>query len=207
RGAGAVGVAFVTRVAPFLGRRAVRGQALGDGLEPQRTFVTYKRPVAGRLRHNKGADFREALKFLRQRGGAGAAGFFSGGDDQHHARRIRKLVGQLQAGDDKGRDPAFHVRRAPAVQFSADNFAGVWIDRPRLGAERNRIEMSGKSDRQFPWSAADARNDLRAAITERKDVDRETSLFQQSGKRFGTGALRTWRVDGVEANEILRQLD
>jgi hypothetical protein len=67
--------------------------------------------------------------------------------------------------------------------------------------------MSGKSDRQFPWGATDAGNDLRAAIAERDDVDRETSLFQQSSKRFGTGPLRTWWVDGVEANEVLCQLD
>jgi hypothetical protein len=67
--------------------------------------------------------------------------------------------------------------------------------------------MPGKSDRQFPWSAANAGNDLRAAIAKRDDVDRETSFFQQSSKRFSAGSLRTWRVDGIEANEVLRQLD
>jgi hypothetical protein len=113
----------------------------------------------------------------------------------------------LQRGDYKGGDTAFHVRRAPAVELSVDNCAGVRVDRPRLRAERNRIEMSGKSDRQFPWSTADAGNDLRTAIAERDDVDRETSFFQQSSKRFSTGPLCTWRVDGVEANEVLRQLD
>ena len=198
---------LVDRIDTLLRHRAVRGQALRDRLEPQRTFMADQRPVAGWLCHDKRADFRQVLELLRKRRSAGAAGFLPRRDDQHHAGRICELVGQLQRGDYKGGDTAFHVRRAPAVELSVDNCAGVRVDRPRLRAERNRIEMSGKSDRQFPWSTADAGNDLRTAIAERDDVDRETSFFQQSSKRFSTGPLCTWRVDGVEANEVLRQLD
>ena len=198
---------FVDRIDAFFRHRAVCGQPFCDRLEPQRAFVADQWPVPGWLRHDKRADVRQAFELLRKRRSAGAAGFLPRRDDQHHAGRARELVGQLQAGDDKGRDAAFHVRRAPAVEPSIDNCAGVRVDRPRLRAERNRIEMSGKPDRQLPWSAADASNDLRAAVAERDDVDRETSFFQQSSKRFSTGPLGTWRVDGIEANEVLRQLD
>ena len=195
------------RIDAFFRHRAVCGQPFRDRLEPQRAFVADERPVAGWLCHDKRADFRQALELLRKRRSAGAAGFLPRRDDQHHAGRTRERVGQLQAGHDKGRDAAFHVRRAPAVELTVDNCASVRVDQPRLRAERNRVEMSGKSDRQFPWSAAHAGNNLRATVAERDDVDRETSFFQQSSKRFSTGPLRTWRVDGIETNEVLRQLD
>ena len=78
---------------------------------------------------------------------------------------------------DEGRDAAFHVRRSTAKQLSVDNRAGMRVDRPWLRAERHRIEMTGKSDRQFPGSAADAGNDLCAVFAEWDDVDREASFF------------------------------
>jgi hypothetical protein len=83
----------------------------------------------------------------------------------------------------------------------------MWIDRPWLCAKRHRIEMAGKSDRQLSRNAADTGDDLRAAVTEWNDIDREACIFQQSSKRFGTGPLGTRRIDGVEANKVLRQLD
>ena len=81
------------------------------------------------------------------------------------------------------------------------------VNRPRLCAEWNRIEMAGKSDRQLPWSAADTGNDLCPVFTEWDDVDREASVFQQSGKRFSASTLGTRRIDGIEANKILSQLN
>ena len=68
--------------------------------------------------------------------------------------------------------------------------------------------MAGKSDRQFPGSAADTGDDLRAPFAERNERRPQTlHLSSKARKRLGASALGAWRVDGIEADEILRQFD
>src|SRR5438552_3341484 len=67
--------------------------------------------------------------------------------------------------------------------------------------------MACEPKRQFAGRAADADDKLCASVTEGYDVDGEAAAIEQGGKPLGTGTLVARRVDGIEADELLRQFD
>jgi hypothetical protein len=67
--------------------------------------------------------------------------------------------------------------------------------------------MASKPKRQFAGHAADTRDKLCASFTERNELDSKPCTFEQGREALGASALRAWRVDCIEPDEILSQFD
>lgn len=67
--------------------------------------------------------------------------------------------------------------------------------------------MAGKAERQLGLRAAQTHKDLRPSLAERNELDRKTGTLQQVRQPLRARPFGPRRIDGVEANQLLRQFD
>ena len=141
--------------------------------------MPHEQLVPGRLRNDKCADLRQHWLATGQRRCSGAAGFLACGDDQDQSGRSRQPVGQSDGGGNECCNAAFHIRRAASVELALHDLGSEGVNGPGLRAERDGIEMAGKSERQFCGRPAKARAQLRPPISERNEINGEAGAIEQ----------------------------
>ena len=176
-------------------------------LQPECPLVADERFVAGGFSHDESADLAEPAVFTDERLGAGTAGLLASGDHKQHAGRIGEPISERDTSGNESRYAAFHVRRAAPVKLAVRDFGCKWVDRPGLRPEWHRVDMAGEAERQLGRRAAQTRKDLRPPVAEGNELDRKTGALQQARQSLRAGPFAAGRIDGIEADQFLRQFD
>jgi hypothetical protein len=102
---------------------------------------------------------------------------------------------------------ALHVARPAAVELAVVHLAGERIAAPRSGAERHHVDVAGEAEGRLAGGAGGARDEAGPARREVVRGDGEARGLEQARQVLGARALVAGRVDGVEADQVTRQLD
>ena len=191
----------VDGVVAHLGHRAVRGDARRLDLEPDQALVAHVGVVGGGLGHDDGAGPVQQLR-VREEAGPLAADLLARGDDQDDAGAPGEPRRQLDRRRHEGRDAALHVGGAAAVEPVAVGLARERVLRPRLGAQRDGVDVAGEADRGPVRVAADLRDEARAALRELVVGRAESRGLEDRAQVAGAGALHARRVDRVEGEQL-----
>src|SRR5262245_22524616 len=198
---------LVDGVDAALGHRSVGGDAAGPRVEPERALVTDAGVEARRLADDYGARFAERAGRGSEVSRAVAAGLLPGDDHEHKARRPRKPLCQTARGNDECGDAALHVGRAAPVEATVGGLACERIARPGRRAERHRVDVASEAEGRPLGRAAEASDQARPTGGIFVGANGEAGVLQHAAKAFRTRALVARRVDGVDAEQLAREVE
>ena len=119
----------------------------------------------------------------------------------------QSLGASFDRGGNERRQAGFHIAAAAAVYLAVRDSAAERLGAPGRGAQRHHIRMPRKGERQFLSGSANPRNEIVPAGTHLEVLRLKPGLLQNAAEMPGAGRLVSWRIDGVETDQLLGQLD
>ncbi len=122
------------------------------------------------------------------------------------AARSPPLPGQCRGGDGFGSDLGLHVQRAAAPQKPVRHVARPGIVTPFRRIGEHRVDMAEEAKRRPMIRAVQRGHQVRAVLGGAQKLDREAGFLQILGEELDRGTLVARRVDGVEADQPLKDV-
>ena len=127
------------------------------------------------------------------------------GDEDDVASRDEPLPGQRGDRDCRGRDMALHVESAASPDLAVAELAGPRIEGPLLGVGAHRVRVRDEGERRAS-AAGKARDEVRPLRDPGVELALDAGVLEIAAEKLGGEGLVTRRVDGVRAQQPLKEL-
>jgi hypothetical protein len=128
------------------------------------------------------------------------------GDQDEVAGRPEALSRERGEGDRAGRDLVLHVERAASPHLVADEVARPWVALPLRRIRDDGVRVAEERETR-PVPAWEPRDEVRPLGRPRVQLRLDAVLGQVVAEELGGERLVPGRVDGVQPQQLLEQLD
>src|SRR6185295_13868929 len=127
------------------------------------------------------------------------------GNEDDVARGDESLPGQGGDGDGGGGHVALHVESAASPDLAVAELARPGIEGPLLGVGAHRVRVRDEGERRAS-AAGEARNEVGPLWDPRVELALDAGVLEIAAEKLGGEGLVTRRVDGVRAQQPLKEL-
>src|SRR6185312_852346 len=127
------------------------------------------------------------------------------GNEDDVARGDESLPGQGGDGDGRGGHMALHVESAASPDLAVAELARPWIEGPLLGVGAHRVRVRDEGERRAS-AAGEARNKVGPLRDPRVELALDVGVLEIAAEKLGGEGLVARRVDGVRAQQPLKEL-